>query len=251
MKKIITSIFVLLFTAFSFGQSLRIYDLGVDVTGDTVIVPIAAGSAMVNDLEIHNITGVAVDFKVGRIITPIDSCANVYFCTGTLCYSPQTAATWYPTGGGQTIGAYAVLPSGAGTYGIAAHYDACPTICNEFFVKYVLYSTSGSPDTAVVTLNYVCTLGVNENEQEVNATAFPNPVSNSVLSINYSVKEPYNNGKILVYNMLGKEVKTIEISEKQGLAKINVADLNAGIYFYSIVLDNKTMTTKKVIISSK
>ncbi len=252
MKKILTSLLILFFASSVFGQSLRIFDLGVDVTSDTIIVPIAAGSSMVNDLEIHNITSSAINFKVGRIITPIDSCASVYFCTGSLCYSPQTATTWYPTGSGQTIGANATLPNGPGTWGITAHYVACPApaICNEFSVKYILYSTSGAPDTAVVTINYVCTLGMNEKEQEVSATAFPNPVS-SILSINYSLKESYNNGKIIVYNMLGKKVKEIVISDKQAIAKVDVADLNAGVYFYSIVLDDKTMITKKLIVSSK
>lgn len=252
MKKILTSILALAFASFTFGQSLRIFDLGIDVTNDTIIVPIVAGDAMVNDLEIHNTTTVAVDFKVGRIITPIDSCANVYFCTGTLCYSPQTALVWYPGGASQTIGASAVLPNGPGTYGIAAHYDACPTICNDFFVKYQLYNTlAGSADTSVVTINYVCTpAGINENKQEVSSSAYPNP-SNSFVNINYQVKESYTSGKIIVYDMLGKQVREISIADKQGMAKLNVEDLMAGIYFYSIVLDNKIIATKKLIVSSK
>jgi hypothetical protein len=252
MKKILTSILAFAFASFTFGQSLRIFDLGVDVTNDTVVVPIVAGSAMVNDLEIHNTSAVAVDFKVGRIITPIDSCANVYFCTGTLCYSPQTALVWYPSGAGQTIGASAILPNGPGTYGIAAHYDACPTICDDFFVKYQLYNTLvGSSDTAVVTINYVCTpAGVNENTQEAFLTAFPNP-ANSFVNIHYEVKDAYKTGKIILYNMLGKEVSEISISDKQGLSKLSLSDLMTGIYFYSIVLDNNIVTTKKLIVSSK
>ncbi len=251
MKKILTSVLVLMFVSNTFGQNLRIFDLGVDVTNDTITVPVMAGSAAVNDLEIHNVTSSAVTFKVGRIISPIDSCANVYFCTGTLCYSPQTATTWYPTGSGQTINAMSNLPSGPGTYGIAAHYDVCPTFCNtDFTVKYVLYNTFGTPDTSFVTINYVCTSGIDENAQEVNAIAFPNPAS-STLSINYSIKESYNHGKIIVFNMLGKQVKELVISDKQAVAKLNVSDLTAGIYFYSLVIDDKTMVTKKLIVSSK
>jgi len=252
MKKIFTSILALSFASFTFGQSLRIFDLGVDVTNDTVIVPIVAGSAMVNDLEIHNTSAVGVNFKVGRIITPIDSCANVYFCTGTLCYSPQTALVWYPTGASQLIAASSVLPNGPGTYGIAAHYDACPTVCQDFFVKYQLYNTLvGSSDTAVVTIKYVCTpAGLNENSQEAFLTAFPNP-ANSFVNINYEVKDAYKSGKIILYDMLGKEVRAISISDQQGLTRLSLSDLMTGIYFYSIVLDNKVVATKKLIVSSK
>jgi hypothetical protein len=46
-------------------------------------------------------------------------------------------------------------------------------------------------------------------------------------------------------------VKEVAIADKQGIAKLNVSDLNAGIYFYSIIVDNKQVTTKKLIVSSK
>ena len=252
MKKIFTTLFAIAIATLGFSQSLRIFDSGIDVTNDTVVVAVTAGSANLNDLEIHNITTSIVNFLVNRTITPIDSCANLYYCTGTQCYSPNPAPTWSPSGPGQNIGAMATLPSGPGTYGIAAHYDACPTICNDLFVKYRVYNTSaGTVDTARVTLHYMCTSGINESEQAIiNSSAYPNPASSN-LSISYEVTEPFNIGKILIYDMLGKPVKEIAISEKQGVAKVNVADLNSGIYFYTIVLDSKTVVTKKLIVSTK
>jgi hypothetical protein len=251
MKKILTSIFLLTFATFGFGQSIHIWDGGIDVTGDTVIVAITSGSANLNDLELHNTTTSIVNFQCNRTISALDSCANVYYCTGVQCYSPHTQTTWTPTGGGETIGASAILPSGPGTYGIAAHYDACPTMCNDIYVLYRVYNTSVAGDTARVTLHYMCTSGINENSQEIiTSSAYPNP-ANSTLSINYEVKESFQDGKIVVYDMLGKVVKNIAISDKQGVAKMNVTDLNPGIYFYSIVVDAKSIATKKIIISSK
>jgi hypothetical protein len=252
MKKILTSVFLFTFATVGFGQSLRIFNLGVDVTGTTVTVPITAGSANLNELEIHNTTGVIVTYQVNRTITPIDSCANLYYCTGVQCYSPHTQLTWTPTGPGETIGAFASLPSGPGTYGISAHYDACPSQCNDLTVLYRVYNiAAGSVDTATVSLHYVCTTGINETEQAIiSVNAFPNPAS-SMVAINYEVKEAFGVGKISVYNMLGKQVKQITIADQQGNVKINTSDLTEGIYFYSIVLDNKVMATKKLIVSSK
>ncbi len=251
MKKILTSIFAFLIASVGFGQSIHIWDSGIDVTGDTVIVPITAGSANLNDLELHNTTAVIVNFQCNRTITPIDSCANVYYCTGVQCYSPHTQPTWTPTGPSESIGASAILPSGPGTYGIAAHYDACPTICNDIYVLYRVYNTGASNDTARVTLHYMCTSAINEEEQAIiSSSIFPNP-SSTTASISYEMKEQYSHGKIVVYDMLGKSVKEMAIADKQGVARLNVSDLNEGVYFYSIVVDNKAITTKKLIVTSK
>ncbi|MGZ4035049.1 MAG: T9SS type A sorting domain-containing protein [Bacteroidia bacterium] len=252
MKKIFTSLFVLAIATFGFSQSLHIYNSGVDVTGDTVIVPITAGSTNLNDLEIHNTTTSIINFQCNRTITPIDSCANVYYCTGVQCYSPHTQTTWTPTDGGETIGASAVLPSGPGTYGISAHYDACASFCNDIYVLYRVYNRAASTnDTARVILHYMCATGINEAEQAiVNSNAYPNPANSSV-TISYEMKEQYNNGKIVFYDMLGKSVKQVAIADKQGNMKVDVSGLNDGIYFYSIVVDSKAIVTKKLIVSSK
>lgn len=253
MKKILTSIFAFLIASVGFGQSIHIWDSGIDVTGDTVIVPITAGSANLNDLELHNITTNIIHFQVNRTITPIDTCANLYYCTGLQCYSPHSQTTWGPLPGtAETIGASATLPSGPGTYGIAAHYDACPTICSDLFVLYRVYDTTSTvSDTGRVTLHYMCTSAIHEEEQAIiSSSIFPNP-SSTTASISYEMKEQYSHGKIVVYDMLGNSVKEIAIADKQGVARLNVSDLNEGVYFYSIVLDNKAITTQKLIVTSK
>ena len=252
MKKIFTLFFAISITAFGFGQSIHIWNAGIDVTSDTVIIPITAGSVNLNDLELHNTTTSIINFQCNRTITTLDPCANVYYCTGTQCYSPHTQTTWTPSDSGETIGASAILPSGPGTYGISAHYDACPSICNDIYVLYRVYNTDTSTvDTARVTIHYMCASGISENEQAiVSSIVYPNP-SNSAVSISYEVKEQYTAGKIAIYDMLGKEVKEVAIADKQGIAKLNVSDLNAGIYFYSIIVDSKAIATKKLIVSSK
>jgi hypothetical protein len=51
--------------------------------------------------------------------------------------------------------------------------------------------------------------------------------------------------------MLGKMVKQLVLDEKQGVAKINVSDLNSGVYFYSFLVDEKAIVTKKLVVSTK
>jgi hypothetical protein len=78
--------------------------------------------------------------------------------------------------------------------------------------------------------------------------AYPNP-SNGLITIDYTLKNTPKNAKIVFYDMVGKMVKETPIANQQGVAKINVADLQTGFYFYNFMVDGKTSNARKLIIS--
>ncbi|MGZ4035050.1 MAG: T9SS type A sorting domain-containing protein [Bacteroidia bacterium] len=252
MRSFISYIFVFAFSTLTFGQSLHIYNLGIDVTNDTVVVPITSNSFNLTNLDIHNTSASTVSFNIDRTITSIDSCDFIYFSMGTICYLPHSESTWASPASPTSIGPGGILPDGLGANGLVAHYDACPTLCHDLFVLYRFYNVAaGSIDTARVTLHYVCLTGIKENAQNnISISAFPNPSSSSV-TIDYEVKLRYSRGVIFVYDASGKYIKEIIISDKKGAVRMNVSDFKKGIYFYSIVLDNKIMATQKLIINSE
>ncbi|MCW3104883.1 MAG: type sorting protein [Bacteroidetes bacterium] len=254
MKKIFTSVFAIALTSFAFGQSIHIFDGGIDVTGANVYDTVDASEATLHDLELHNLTSSAVNYKVNRtLVNPIDADASLYFCTGTQCYSPQTATTWTPTGPDATIAANSTLPSGPGTYGIAAHYDA-GAMPSTLTVIYRVYNTGTSGDTAFVTIHYISVYaGIEENAKLAGgsiAAAYPNPAS-SIASIKYDMNQYAQKGKIVFYDMLGKKVKEMELSDKQGVVKVDVSEFNSGVYFYSFIVNDKAIATKKLVVSAR
>jgi hypothetical protein len=257
MKKIFTTVFAFTLVTFGFAQSLRIFEGGIDVTGTTIYDTLNATvqTPTVHDLELHNITSSAVSYRVNRTILnpPLDADANLYFCTGTQCYSPQTATTWTPGGPAPSIAANSTLPSGPGTYGIAAHYDP-GVVANTLYVLYRVYNTATAGDTAFVTIAYIgINVGISENaklaEGSVSA-AYPNPAS-SFASIKYDMNQYAQSGKIEIYDMLGNRIKEIELTEKQGVVKVDVSDFKSGIYFYAFLVNDKTVATRKMVVSSK
>ncbi len=253
MKKIFTTVFALTLVSFGFSQSLHIINDGTDVTNGTFTVEIDASTPYVNELELLNTTSSSVNYQVNRTVLsgPLDADAMLYFCTGTQCYSPQTATTWTPTSLPAALGPNASLPSGSGTYGISAHYDV-GAINNNMTVMYRVYNTAASTvDTAYVTIHYVAsTAGIEENQMASGnvSMAYPNPAS-SVASIKYDMNEFSSKGRIVFYDMLGKKMKDLVLTDKQGVAKIDVSDLTPGIYFYSFIVNDKVMATKKLIVS--
>lgn len=257
MKKTFTTVIALAFATFGFSQSIHIYEGGTDVTNGTINVAIEASAQYLNDLEIHNTTSSPIDYQVNRTIvgSPIDADAMLYFCTGTQCYSPQSATTWTPVTPPSTLGANAQLPSGPGTYGIAAHYDV-GAVCHDFSVTYRVYNTAaGTTDTAFVTIVYTCDAlpaGVEENQTATGtvSNAYPNPAS-SVASIKYDMNQYASKGRIVIYDMLGKVAKEIVLTDKQGIVKVDVSEFNSGVYFYAFMVNDKAISTKKLIVSAK
>jgi len=76
---------------------------------------------------------------------------------------------------------------------------------------------------------------------------YPNP-AHQTAHFDFEWKKEMTDAKIIIYNLLGKMVRKVEIRENTGTLKINVSDLIEGIYFYSLVVKNQPEVTQKLII---
>jgi hypothetical protein len=250
MKQFLTLILVFTSLTLTFGQSIKILKGTEDVTGKVIKLPINAGDSVETYLSLVNTTSSSFKFQVNRSILNgamvDDTCANLYFCTGTLCYPPNSAINWTPSGSGSTIAANQTLPDAAG---IAAHYEVCRYKCRDLFVLYRVYKTeAGTKDTASVTIKYTCSTGIDE-ENAASAfisDAYPNPVSTD-FSVRYHMNS-FAKSEITITDVLGKRVKEVKLSDKEGTVTINTSQLNEGIYFYSLIVNNQVTATRKIVI---
>lgn len=76
--------------------------------------------------------------------------------------------------------------------------------------------------------------------------AYPNPASSQV-HFDFS-RNGNSNVNVVVYNLLGQEVKSQIASGNQGRISIAVDDLQPGIYFCSFRVDNEVVRTEKFIV---
>ena len=139
-----------------------------------------------------------------------------------------------------------------GGSGIDIGYEIIKSVDNDGFIltgktvdsteQYYLLKLDGSGVVSEI-VNY-------QNTFYSISNAFPNPANISV-SMKYDITEFSHKGQIVIYDMLGKAVKEITLSDKKGTAKINVYDLSAGVYFYSFLVDGKAVSTKKLVVSSQ
>lgn len=97
------------------------------------------------------------------------------------------------------------------------------------------------------------TTGIEETVSDVDMVRMdqnkPNPFSESTV-ITLNIPEQTQKANIFIYDMSGKQVQNIAVSER-GETNITVyaSDLTAGMYIYTLVVDGKVSVTRRMIVS--
>ncbi len=76
---------------------------------------------------------------------------------------------------------------------------------------------------------------------------YPNP-SNRIARIDYQIKNPNVNARIVVDSFIGNPIYDFKLDPAQSTLEINVTDLNPGVYLYTLIVDNKNIVTKKLVV---
>jgi hypothetical protein len=235
MKKIIT-LFLFALTAgplFSQNSYFEFSNLQTDIWGN-------ANDQMVGRAYIRNITNDTLHVKVKRTPISVVSGSSNSFCWD-VCYTSITSesrhsVTMVPDSVYTNF--YAdFLPNG--NIGLSSikycFFDEDVTADSICVIAYFNASATGIESAILPAGNYI-------------TDVFPNP-SNGTSQLIYSVKKDAANSKIEIHNILGSLVKVIDLKEKNGSVKLPMEDVGSGIYFCSLVVDNKTISTKKLVVS--
>jgi hypothetical protein len=75
----------------------------------------------------------------------------------------------------------------------------------------------------------------------------PNPV-NGTTAIRYSLPEGAGRAQLLLTDALGRSIKAIQLTSA-GVVNVDVSGLSSGVYNYSLVIDGKTLQTKKMTVT--
>jgi hypothetical protein len=194
---------------------------------------------ILSHLEVTNNSEGAIDVKVRRVVNYLVPGSVNAFCWGGLCFSPETSVS--PNFLTLEAGATTTFEDFSGDYQ-PVNTSGISSITYEFF------NAADSSDFAGAIVFYATTVGVNENvlDQIELSNAYPNP-ANSFATFDYDLKG-IDNGRLIIYNLLGSVVKEVNIATSYGSVKVNTSDLEEGIYFYSLLIENESLKTHKLII---
>jgi len=244
MKKTLTLLIQIAFSTFSMAQGFALYDASfTTVTNTTLTVNISPSTTVNTPLSIRNNGSSTKSVKVVRTIYSVAGTDATSFNWASMAESSGTNVSSFSQNitAGQTLtyalgGFQATLIAGTATSIRQVHYR--------------FYDVANPSDSVGVTLKYMPPVGIDEKANFVSLNSYPNPASD-VLFLNYAIENNFRSAKLIVYDLLGKKMKEIDVFGKQGIAKLAVDDLNAGVYFYSFIVDNVLLATRKIIIEGK
>jgi hypothetical protein len=119
-------------------------------------------------------------------------------------------------------------------------------------LQYCFYDDTNHADSACVTVRFTASpLGVQDvfrGNQSGISESYPNPAK-TFANINYALNSGWSKAEITVFSMLGSKVKNVNLTGDQGTLKMDVANLPSGMYFYTLSVDGKGISTKKMLVT--
>ena len=193
----------------------------------------------------NGIVGMSVAYKYGAAYTPY---STMY--TGTAYNFNAFTGLWYE----QNASGFPTYVDGEYNTGFIATQPIAST--NSWFGDYVptwAYTAPFGLEYPYVDIKLSCTAcnitGVADVKSTIESVvASPNPATDA-LSISFNTTENATT-KVAIMNMLGQEVDAKTISSVANTANkvvFNVANLNAGIYLYSITSNGQTVSNRFVV----
>lgn len=252
MKKILLFVFTLGFGLLN-AQEIQILDsLGQDIKGDTVSI-----SKVLNDADPY----MMIKFQYVTIKNNSDSTLHVkvhrdygsevqdntadQMCWGGSCESLQ-ALPRQTSGNSELMDPNEEVQGGG--MGFAAYYEP-KNVPGDSYFTYTFHDVDFkvSPSSFTIKFTAIEPTGIKEDLNSINLSISPNPVYDQ-FKLKYDLKENYHQKSIEVVNLIGKVVYNQQVIEKTGIVNIDVAHLQAGIYFVRIKADGNYTATQKLII---
>ncbi|MCB2221217.1 MAG: T9SS type A sorting domain-containing protein [Bacteroidetes bacterium] len=240
MKKITFTIILSVLFSWITAQDLELY-YGDDLLNATAILNLTAhpdsGVMVLDEIGVKNISADPLMILCAREIIELVPGSVNSFCWG-LCYPPNvdTSSLNIKIDGGDMSMEFQGDHDPAGFTGVST-------------IKYTFYELGNPDNNASFTVNYGASdeLAVSAADAIELSNAYPNP-ANKFVQLDYDLKKVSANSHLVIYNLLGNVVKNIAIAEPMGSLKVNTSDLTEGIYFYSLLVNNESLTTHKLII---
>ncbi len=193
------------------------------------------------DLDIINTTD--ADINVVAQMENLTGIGMTYLCWGT-CFMPGVfEATHSVAAGSEGIfnGHVMFMDANSG--------EVLP-VGTEVKMVYTFFDERNPEQTYTFNVNfkYQTESIVDYNSADIFSNAYPNPANNTV-SFDYNMPYDVNSASVAIYNMMGQEVVRQNLNLGGSRADINVSDLNEGVYFYSLIINNQTVKTNKFVVS--
>jgi hypothetical protein len=232
MTKTLLSAILILITFGLFGQGFEIAPLQDTYKG-------LIGEAIKVPLRFKNTSDKPITLIIRKVDEQIGSTQKKYFCIDNNCLDSKVEDYIIKVEPGQSINNFFIVLEAGLTE-------------NESSLRYLAYNKSNPAQSMEVDLNFAV------EEKPDKATiynsrfitlydVYPNPAVEAAF-LDYRLANDQVNAKILVHNILGNIIGEYTLSALENRVRIKTEDQSAGIYFYTLYVENEGVMTRKLIV---
>ncbi len=220
------SAFVLRAQSFEIGQLQDVYRSYI---GETVRVPVT----------ITNTTERPLTLVIRRVSATLGGTQKNYFCPDNECLDQRVEDVLIKLEPNETLS----------TFGIGLDAGLANGISSA---KYIVFNRYNSAETVEFDLNFAVEERTSKEDifthpHIVLHDVYPNPVVDFAF-VNYDITNDDIEAKIVIHNILGNAVDEYNLPVGENKVKIRAESMSAGIYFYTLYLDNEGVVTRKLIV---
>ena len=212
------------------GQSI------VPIDPPAVVYGTPSDNLITVNFDVRNASDSPISTFVKRVQTNVVPGTANYFCWFQ-CYSPSTDVAPTPL----TIAAGDTVSNFYADYQPNGH-------AGSSFIDYCFYAENDSTDMTCVTVEFrIGTNSVNETQAIKIGNPQPNPAVDRTI-IPFDLRENNQDAALVVYNILGSEIKRVPVIGTSGNIDLNVSDLQSGVYIYSFYNSNRLLASSRLIV---
>ena len=198
------------------------------------------GETIKAPLRLKNTSEKPITLIIRKVNSQIGSTQKNYFCLDNSCLDQKIVDDYVlKIEPGQVLNNFqVVLEAGL--------------VSGESSIKYLVYNKSNPAQSIEFELNF----NVEEKPEKENIYSsrfitlhdvYPNPVVDQAV-VDYKVMNDQIKAKIVVHNILGNIVGEYLLPSLENFVRVKTDELSAGIYFYTLYIDNEGVMTRKLIV---
>ncbi|HMV11224.1 MAG TPA: T9SS type A sorting domain-containing protein [Cyclobacteriaceae bacterium] len=199
----------------------------------------AVGEVIQAPVKIRNTFDKPITLVIRRIETQIGSTQKNFFCPDNNCLDQRTDTYTVRLEPGETLERFAIGLDAGLTEGFSS-------------VKYQVFNKANPSEITQLDINFVVE-GKQEKGHIYSSSLitihdlYPNPVVTSA-RIDYDIHQEHVKAKIIIHNILGSPLSAYDLLPSQNSVKIEAEQLNTGIYFYTLYVNNESVLTRKLMV---
>jgi hypothetical protein len=216
-----------------------IYAQGFEMAGLQDNYKGTIGETIKAPLRFKNTSDKSITLVIRKISDQIGSTQRNYICVDGNCLDQRVEDYLVKLDAGQTLSTFQIaLEAGL--------------VSGESVIKYQVYNRLNPGQAIEFDLNF----NVEERPEKENIYSsrfvtlhdvYPNPVVDQAV-VEYKVINDRVKAKLVVHNLLGNVVGEYSLPSIENFVRVKTDDLVAGIYFYTLYVDDESVMTRKLIV---